>query len=181
MLIQKTNPKGIDLSIQKLQSYIHTELTTLWGVTDTFECYARASRNRTSDGFIAEVLTSGKSYKEVYWNDALAAISFFGTGTRSTSELGQLKTDVHLVFFTNLTKLKPSIVHRADEEVRKDVINACMKGDYGFTLESVETGLDNVLREYPGSRRDDRLIGVDMQPKHCFRLNFSILYDINNC
>jgi len=181
MLIQKTNPVGIDVQLQKFQSLIHTRLTAAWNVTDEYECYARASRNKTDDGYIAEVLTSGISYKEVYWNEALAAISFFGSSTRSAHELGNLQTDVHLVFFVNLVKAKPSITHRADEEVRKDVINACEDGLFGFTLESVETGLENVLREYPGSRREDRLKAVDMQPQHCFRLNFSLSYDINNC
>jgi hypothetical protein len=182
MLILKQNPKGVDLNIQKLQSFIHSKLIDLWQVSDNYECYGRASRNRTDDGYIAEILTSDKNYKEVYWNKALAAISFFGISTRATSELGSvLKTDAHLVFFVDLNKVKPSITSRADEEVRKDVINACITGDYGFTFESIETGLENVLKEYPGSRRDDRLKFIDMQPVHCFRLNFSLQYDINNC
>lgn len=183
MLIQKTNPVGVDLVIQKLQKTIHDSLIDKWGISVSadYEAYARASRNKTDDGYIAEVLTTGNAYKEVYWNEALTAISFFGSSTRSTQELGNLNTDVHLVFFVNLGKAKPSITHRADEEVRKDVINACEFGSFGFLLESVETGLENILREYPGSRRDDRLKAVDMQPVHCFRLNFSLSYDINNC
>lgn len=182
MLIQKTNPVGIDKIIQLFQAYIHSSLTAKWNITDAYQCYARASRNQTDDGYIAEVLQAGtNSYAAVVFNSRHAAQSFFGTSTRSENVNGMFQTDVHLVFFVNLENLKPSITHRADEEVRKDVINACSSGLFGFELQEVETGLENVLREYPGSRRNEGLKFIDMQPIHCFRLNFSITYDINNC
>lgn len=185
MLIQKTNPAGVDVSLQKFQAFIHSRLLAAWEIetenTSVYECYGRASRNKTSDGYIAEVFKQANSYKEVYLNKALHASSFFGLGARVNNENGTCTTDVHLVFFTDLEKLKPSIAHRADEEVRKDVLNACTDGLYGFTLESVETGVENALREYPGSRRDERLVYADMHPYHCFRLNFSLTYDINDC
>lgn len=181
MLIQKTTPVGIDVAIQKFQSYIHSALLAKWNITTEYLSYPRASRNKTDDGYIAEVLQSGNSYKEVFHDDRNHASSFFGLSTRTDNEQGIHSTDVHLVFFTNVKKIKPSIAHRADEEVRLDVINASSSGMYGFQLESIETGIENVLREYPGSRRDDRLTAVDMQPNHCFRLNFSLTYDINNC
>lgn len=179
MLIQITNPVGIDVQLQKFQSYIHTRLIALWNVTTEYECYARASRNKTEDGYAAEIFTAGKDYKPVYWNDTLSAISFFGIDQRMDNEGGQFTTKVHLVFFVNVKKLKPSITHRADEEVKKDVLNACGNGMFQFHLESVETGIENVLREYPGSRRDERLKYVDKQPVHCFRLNFTTTYKIN--
>jgi hypothetical protein len=181
MLIQKTDPVGIDIPVQLFQSYIHSALLTKWNITDEYLSYARASRNKTDDGYIAEVLEAGNSYKEVYWDARQHAVSFFGTSARTLNDNGTLQTDVHLVFFVDVKKIKPAITHRADEEIRKDVINACGSGMFGFEFEGFETGLENVLREYPGSRRDDRLKFVDMQPGHCFRLNFSITYDINNC
>lgn len=186
MLIQKTNPVGIDFVLQKFQSHIHARLLTAWvgdlpTVADDYKSYARASRNKTDDGYIAEVLQTGNSYKEVYWDNAFAAISFFGTGQRMNNETGQLQTDVHLVYFVNLNKIKPDIAHRADEEVRKDVLNACSNGVFGFMFQGLELSIENVLREYPGSRRDERLKFVDMQPVHCFRLNFTINYKINIC
>jgi hypothetical protein len=186
MLIQKTNPVGIDVPIQSFQSFIHARLLTAWvgdlpTIADEYKSYGRASRNKTDDGYIAEVLQAGNSYKEVYWDNSLTAISFFGIGQRMNSEIGKLLTDVHLVFFVNLKKIKPAIAHRADEEVRKDVFNACSPGMYGFQFDGLELSVENVLREYPGSRRDERLKYVDMQPVHCFRLNFSINYNINIC
>jgi hypothetical protein len=188
MLITKTSPVGIDWYIQQFQTALHNQLMAAWDldVNDAvenaqYECYGRAYRNRTDNGYIAEVYTGSNQYKEVYWNDQLTAISFFGlAGSISNGPLSN--AEVHLVFFVNLSKIKPAILHRADEEVRTDVERITGRYSYGFVLNSTELWLQNILKEYPGSRRDDRLKYVDMHPVHCFRMNFSISYDSNkNC
>jgi hypothetical protein len=187
MLIQKTGAVGIDRHVQLLQSDVHGKLLTKWGIdTATYESYGRVSRNKTADGYIAEVFTGNATlgetdYKEVYWNDLLSAISFFTVADRV--EVDQMhKVDVGLIFFVNVQKLKPTITHRADEEVRIDVVNAVGKYSYGFEYTGYETGIDNVLREYPGSRKSEGLKAVDMQPVHSFRINFSLVYNPNkNC
>lgn len=187
MLITKTNPVGIDIAIQNLQTYLHKQLVTKWGLTGhddpAYECYGRCYRNKKDSGYIAEVFTGGLGgidYKEVYWDDKLKAISFFGTGAKTTFDLKN-KTDVHLVFFVNLQKLKPLVSHRADEEVRNEIQQLFGNTLEGFSYESIELWLDNVLKEYPGSRRDNRLVAVDMQPVHCFRINFTLLYSPKIC
>lgn len=180
MLITKTNPVGIDSYIQQFQNKLHTMLMLKWD-NPTYHCYGRSYRNKTEDGYIAEVFTDKNEYKEVYWNDTLDAISFFGIGD-SIEEQTTSTIDVHLVFFVNLKKLKPSIAHRADEEVRQDVQSVFGKGIYSFTYTSTVLYLENVLREYPGSRRDDRLKFIDMHPVHCFRFNFKLSFDpTKNC
>ncbi|HRS66198.1 MAG TPA: hypothetical protein P5519_09985 [Spirochaetia bacterium] len=187
MLITKTNPVGIDALIQQLQTKLHTELCTAWALTDCendqqnkYYCYGRAYRNATANGFIAEVYTSNGEYKEVYWDDKLYAVSFFGIAAQTDRTIGS-KTDVHLVYFVNTKKLKPDVTHRADEEVRLDVLNIIGKSSFGFVVDSVELWLQNVLQEYPGSIRDERLKYVDMYPVHCFRLNMTINYNPNYC
>jgi hypothetical protein len=187
MLITKTNPVGIDVAIQNLQTHLHKQLVTKWGLTGNddpaYECYGRAYRNKMDSGYIAEVYTGGVGgveYKEVYWNDELTAISFFGTGSKTTFDIKN-KADVHLVFFVNVKKLKPSAAHRADEEVRNEIQQLFGNTLHGFSYESMELWLENVLREYPGSRRDNRLIAVDMQPVHCFRINLTLLYKPSIC
>lgn len=182
MLIAKTGPVGIDWYIQQLQTYLHGKLLAAWNLSDAqYIAYGRCYRNRSDDGYIAENYQGDGNYKEVYWDDAVSAISFFGTG--STEKNGVEHTaDVHLVFFANLKKLKPSITHRADEEVRRDVAGLFGLSLKGFTYESTEMWTENVLREYPGSRRDKRLIAVDMHPLHCFRLNLKLIYNPSkNC
>ncbi len=179
MLITKTNPVGIDWYIQQLQTRLHTELLKTWGVDVKYTCYGRCYRNKKDDGYIAEVYTGGNEYKEVYHDDGISAISFFGISDKITNDV-ENKARVHLVFFVNLWKLKPTITHRADEEVRQDVFKAIGAQSFGFSFESVDLWLENVLKEYPGSRREQRLKAVDMHPVHCFRFNFKLLYNPNH-
>jgi hypothetical protein len=184
MQITKTSPVGIDVPIQQLQAYLHKQLVTKWGLAGdedpAYQCYGRCYRNKKDSGFIAELYTGNNEYKEVYWDDSLKAISWFGTGSKTTYDIKNA-TDVHLVFFVNLAKLKSSITHRADEEVRNEIQQLFGNTMFGFSFESIELWLENVLREYPGSRRDNRLIAVDMQPVHCFRINLKLLYKPSIC
>lgn len=179
MLITKPNPKGIDKAIHSFQSDLYAHLVKLgWPEQDYF-AYGRAYKNRSTDGgFKAEVFNpSSNDYTDVFWRDTLTALSFFGVGDMMEP---YMVTDVHLVFFVDLKKLAPEVIHRADEEIRLDVIDYALERMHGFNLVSVEVGMANVLREYPVSR--DALMYIDMHPTHCFRLNFSVRYDIkNNC
>jgi hypothetical protein len=169
MLITKEHPAGIDYYIQKIQSTLYAALN--W---ENYNCYGRCYRNKHQNGYIAEVYTSANNYKEVYWDDKLSAISFFGLSDKINAN----EANVHLVFFVNLAKLMPGVTHRADEEVR---LNAIGRNNHGFIFKSIDLWVENVLKEYPSSRRDDRLKAVDMHPIHCFRLNFSLLYNPNKC
>jgi hypothetical protein len=184
MLITKVKPVGIDVVIQNVQSYLHKQLVKLWSLSGDsdplYECYGRVDRNKKEAGYIAEVYIGNNEYKEVYWNDSLKAISWFGISGKTEQDL-QNKVDVHLVFFVDLAKIKPNVLHRADEEVRNEIQRLFDASVYGAALQSIELWLENVLREYQGSRRDDRLKAVDMHPIHCFRLNFKVIYDPNIC
>jgi len=175
MLTVITNPTGIDVRIRKLQEKIYNRLS--W--TD-YNSYGRCYRNKAGNNYIAEVYAGANEYKEVYWDDTLTAISFFGVSQTVVHKLGEL-ADVHLVFFVNIAKLKPLLLHRADEEIRMEVMNIVGRGLFGFTYTSIETGIENVLKEYPGSVREKRLATVDMHPIHCFRLNLKLAYNNKDC
>lgn len=182
MLISRTLPTGVDFHVQALQSSLHDRLLEDWGIAaDQYKAYGRCYRNASDNGYTAENYEGGNEYAEVYWTDALSAISFFGTG--ATTRVGVMnQAEVHLVFFADLAKLFPAISHRADEELRNQVQRLIGKHGNGFEYVSTETGLENVLREYPGSRRDERLKYVDTHPVHCFRINLRLSYRPNkNC
>jgi hypothetical protein len=177
MLITKTSPKGVDWYIQALQTKLYDFLLAKWSGVN-YQSYGRCYRNRRGDSYIAEVLDSGNEYKEVYWDDSFDVVSFFGIDDTVTKDL-QSKVNVHLVFFVNLSAVKPSISHRADEEARQDVLSLLGNKLNGFIFESLELWTENVLKEYTGSLREERLNAVDMHPIHCFRLNFSLIFDQN--
>ena len=185
MLIVRTDPTGLDWYVQKLQTKIHNYLVGAsgWNLSDPnkYEAYGRCYRNKAADGYIAEVYKSGSEYKEVYWNDRLTAISFFGISGLIKHSVKH-EAEVHFVMFANLKKLYPDATHRMDEELRQLVYGIIGKSSYGFTVTSIELWLENVLREYPGSRRDKWLKTVDMHPVTCFRINMKLFFDPNkNC
>lgn len=178
MLITKSNPVGLDWYIQEAQKQLHQRLLISWGATVKYDCYGRSYRNKKDEGYVAEVYTSTQEYKEVYYDDKLSAISFFGISDKIKKDVTN-QANIHLVFFVNIATLKPTIAHRADEEVRKDVFKALGASSFGMSFLSAELGLENVLKEYPGSRREQRLKAVDMHPIHCFRFNYFLSYNQN--
>lgn len=185
MLSLKTNPVGIDIPIQKAQTKLHSILMREWGIDDDlYECYGRCYRNQCNRGYIAEVYTESNEYKEVYFNDRLHAVSFFSVSPEITHTTLS-KAGVHLIFFADLKKLAlkdrfgTAIQHRADEELRRQVMRALGTFSYSMTYEGSELGIENVLSEYPGTRRDERLKFIDMHPFHCFRLNYNLIFDPN--
>lgn len=190
MLITINNPVGVDIPIQLLQKYMHDGLMEAWGLdvndqsdNSRYKCLPRCYRNKNASGaYIAEWFDGGIDYKEAYWDDqdGIRAVSFFGIGSQEKHDVGEY-IKVHLVFFVDVAALKPGIAHRADEEVRRDAVLLAEKAGYGFNFTGTELWLENVLREYPGSYRNERLTAVDMQPVHCFRLNFELVYNKNIC
>ena len=141
MLIQKDNPVGFDIPIQRFQSFLHGRLLTKWGInTAAYRCYPRCYRNKTADGYIAENYEGNGKYREVYWDDVLSALSFFGLSTGMREDTGHLVAGVHLVFFVNLAKLYPTITHRADEEARKAVLQIVGKGMHGLNFTGITSG-----------------------------------------
>lgn len=180
MLKTKTNPVGIDIPIQSAQSRLHAHLLTKWGIaSDQYIAYGRCYRNKKQSGYVAEWYEGANEYRDAYWNDTVSAISFFGIDSRTDHELGD-SVQVHLIFFVNLSKLKPTIAHRGDAEVRKDVTDFIGKGLNGLQFDSVDIWADRCLREYPGTAASLNAV-MDMHPLHCFRINFTANYSKNIC
>jgi hypothetical protein len=180
MLITVSSATGMDVEFKDLQQFLHSRLLTAWSIdTSLYHSYGRCYRNRKEKGYVAEVYIGNKEYKEVYWNDSLAAISFMGLSEKIGYE-NHYVSDAHLVFFVNLDRLKPTLAHRADEEVRWDVVNIVSSAPGGFSFKGITLGLENILKEYPGSITDELQNKVEMHPVHCFRLDLELTYDNNN-
>ncbi len=180
MLYTKTDPVGVDIKIQALQTKLYNQLLPAWDAI-AWDCYGRCYRNKKDNGYVAEVFTGGTEYRDVYWDDRKDAVSFFGVDPVTKIAVDNT-AQVHLVFFVNLRKLKPQLSTRADEEVRQDVQWLLNKRIFGAVPVRVITGIENVLREYPGSYRDERLKFVDMHPVHCFRFDLQVNFStLNQC
>lgn len=180
MLYTKVSPVGVDIPIQALQAYLHDQLLTKWGLDNRmYQAYGRCYRNQKDNGYVAEGYIGSNEYRELYLDDRYSVLSFFGISENVKFDTGN-QAEVHLIFFVNLPKLSTTS-HRADEEIRRDVQNLVQYGYQSVYLNNVRTGIANVLEEYPGSIRDDRLKFRDMHPFHCFRFDFTLNYNINAC
>lgn len=183
-LITKISPVGIDVPIQSFQTWLYGALSGKWPVnSSSFNCHGRAYRNQTADGYTPEVFsglatTGGKDYEEVMFNDTLKALCFFSVGEQAKYDTGTTVAKIGLIFMVNVPQLKPTILHRGDEEIRRDVELLCAGKRFGFTMTGFETGIDNVFREFSGWRKSDGIKYRDMQPLHCFRINFDLLYTL---
>lgn len=186
MIVAIDKPQTMDAAIEKLQAWLNNNLLPIWGLidplqpalADLFVFYPRVYRTIDAKGGYTAMMYqgAGKDYKEVYTDDALFGQSWFGTGNKIDRAEGGTSVDVHLIVFANLVKLYPNLIHRADNEIHDDFCKILEAPLFGFTLQSIETGLANVLREYPGSRRDQRLTGADMGDWHAFRMNLTLIF-----
>lgn len=180
MLVQAPNPRGIDFKLQKFQTNLHTHLISKW-VLDAnapdYTCYDRCYRNQNKNGFIPEVYTQNGDYKEVAVNDNVKVLSFFGMGPTVTylTESNLNQSEVHLIFCANLKKVKATN-SRPDEAIRQDVQDFLQHEYFGFLLNSIEIGIDNVFSEYSGLQ----IRYKDLQPFHCFRFNLAVTYPFND-
>lgn len=185
--IIKIQPKGIDVKIQNFQTFIFDQLLLLWNINASdYNSYGRAYRNQSKNGYIPEVFTgnsanNGKDYQEVFSNDKVKVQSFFSIAESQNYNQGSTTAKVSLIFMVDVKKLKPNTQHRADEEIRRDVEILCQNIRYGFEMKGIYTGIDSVFDEYPGVRRNEGMKFMDMHPLHCFRIEFNLLYNINDC
>ncbi len=183
----KSDPVGADIRIQKHQLFLYPALKAIWGITgDTsWNSHGRAYRNQTVDGYTPEVFTgigneaASEEYKEVFFDDSLSALSFYHMGEVGKYTHSDPVVDVALIFMVNVPELKPDITWRADEEIRNDVEKLCQIDHYGMQLMGFVTGIDQVFKEYSGWRKKEGIKYRDEHPLHCFRLNFSLLFDFN--
>src|SRR4051812_11275732 len=180
MLNLRTLPVGMDFHIDKIQRLSFERLISVWPAGIRYESYPRCYRNKTADGYVAELYKGNNEYADLYWDDTVDALSFFGMHGEIKHGIGDT-VQLHWVFFVNVEKLKPGAIFRADNEVRQDVEKIIGLALYAVTLDSTELWLENVLSEYPGTRRE-KLIAVDMHPIHCFRINLTLNYNPSiNC
>lgn len=190
MLLLRPDPKGIDKPIQALQALVYAGLCGDWGFdpdSDVWRCYGRAYKNQQKDGYIPEVYIGENEYREVYYDDQFAVISFFAVGDERDYRNGYV-ADVSLIFSVDLSRVHPGSTDRVDEKIHAEVLSWLDKPRFGFTLEGLVTGIDNVYREFVLYRQHTGMKsntgGImfrDMHPLHCFRVNMNLVFQNSNC
>ena len=153
--ITKTNPVSIDKAIQKVQIGLYDGL----GYTN-IDGLGRIYKVKRGDNTIPARHISNKDYKEVLLNDKITGSFFFVAGDETDVIGDQAETEVDIIFFLNLQKIKPSFPHRSDEEVNSEIVAIlhrykCFKGnEYKIfkdakALDGFDTELtEKILGEY---------------------------------
>ncbi|WP_438423259.1 hypothetical protein [Aquimarina macrocephali] len=161
----KENPVGIDIQIQRLQIKLYESLR-FEGIDGYGRVYLEDKKGKRKPLYFI----NGNEYKEVLINDSTSGTFFFIEDEKSKIELPKSVTEVDIIFLLDLKKIKPTITHRADEEVRVDILKVLNRCRY-FEVEEITKGI-KALSDF-----DTKLI--DMQPYHFIKINGKLRYQFN--
>ena len=154
----KSNPKGIDIEINSIQTKLYNKLGY-----SAFDGYGRVYLIDGKPKFFVN-----GSYKEVLLDDKLNG-HFFFIEDSNTKKDSIFETDVDIIFLLDLEKIKPNVNHRADEEVRVEILEVLEKCRR-FHLEEITKGID-ALNDFEHTL-------IDMQPFHFISLKGNLQYCI---
>lgn len=180
MLVQKTNPIGIDDIIDAIQ----LELSDACGLEDVeWDNFPRAYRNPEAykqGRFIPEIYLSNGDYQECLMNDNVALTSFFYVTDNRDINFQDIITPFNLVVqCSDLDSIFPNINHRADEELITAFLKALNRVP-GIELNKIITDVDNVYREFD----TENVKFDDMGKFFVFRVEMSVRYGldcVDNC
>jgi hypothetical protein len=169
MIYRKTNPVGIDYCIDVMQKDLYDRILELWSLTeDQVLSYPKVYRVSKTEGDTNEALRyySSSSYlSHDMLLDNKYAVQFFFLPVGTSDYTNWLfHQDIEIVFYVNLTTIKPLITHRADTEVEFDIKNNLARPESFKGIGSCK-GL-------PGFNEL-----MDMQPFHSFKILTTITYD----
>jgi hypothetical protein len=178
MLVRKTNPIDVDSVIDELQ--VHFGTKTLF-TGNSWQVYPRAYKNPKkfdSRGYIPECYTSNGEYIEVFYDDNFDMSSFFVVGDNRQVNEGIVTVDLSLIVQSDIAQLFPLIPHRADEELNNAFVNMLEDFEGQISLTSIETGTDNVYREFVR----DQVKFDDMSNCYVVRFNLKVSFESEcNC
>lgn len=194
-LITRSNPVGEDIPICGFQQFLYSQVKLAWNITDDFKyaCYDRAYRDLIDTGYVPRYMIPNTQrvleYKTLGFDpESNWAISFFSVGDNIKEvDNRSSRSSVALIFAVNLgtpasPTVKPAIIdHRPDAEVRNDIERICYTPRFNLEITGIETGIENVFREYKGFLTQDRKEYLDWQPLHVFRINFDLTYGLEDC
>ncbi|QYS85412.1 hypothetical protein JJC03_09185 [Flavobacterium oreochromis] len=167
------HPIGIDKEIQKIQSAIYKNIN--WG---NIQCFGRVQKNPKGEkGFVAESYVGKGEYKDVLFDDKFnATICFIEDETHKVSKLGELSTEVKVVFSVDLNKIFHNNSKRMDSEIEIEAFKLLSKQGM-FTIKEIEKEVDTIFKGYDTSK----IKTLNMYPYHTFAIIGELKYKINNC
>jgi len=162
MVMAIDNPIGLDAVIAQVQSKL-MQLESTWGVE--LDGYPRCYPQKVKDKKTIAHFVKNKDYKPLIHAERN---KFFFTADDDEESVGNgyETTKLKLYFIVNVSECYPSILHRADNEVRVDVKNI-LYTVAGIEINETVKEIDKVFSGY------DYKITEDMQPYHAFRIDLT--------
>lgn len=164
MIVLKENPVGIDLKIQKLQMFLDN-----WLPGYNLEILGRTEiKDKKPIAFYKK-----NDYKEVLFiNQSTSGRVFFIDNEITKTDGKKLVTTVDVIFLLDLIKIKPNVIHRADEEVKIEILDVLKDFLPRNTDIEITRGIE-ALKDF-----DTRL--KDLQPYHFLKFSFELKYNNSN-
>ncbi len=171
----KTNPVGIDVVINRIQSKIYNNLVSKWGSLDVYgRCYKKEDRK----GLELEVYTGVNEYAPVLYSEGNKV--FFIQGDKPSNNNGTITNDLWVVAILNIEEIR-ELTHRGDEEAHADLIQELTNTD--SEINGLEYGMNNLKRVVEDSFSFGNFKFSDIHPYHVFMVKLSVEYNLykNNC
>lgn len=161
----KVNPVGLDLVVDKVQKKLYDKLTALWNVK--LDGYPRCYEVKRDKKTTLEHYKGKNEYVSLIHSDTN---KFFFTCKKDIvqNSFTTYNAEIEVYFIVNVKDCKPSIQHRADEEVRMDVIDILSNIGYVEVTKKITTDITSVFSGY-----DFKLVN-DLHPNHCFKVTFQV-------
>lgn len=173
----KQIPVGIDIPIQNLQKAIYDNFLTELNLLDNqWNSYGRIYRlfDNEAKEYLPYPFDSGTEYKNpALFEDTVTLQSFFDIlETQKIGEDAQASCKVNLYFFSNLNKLFPSNVDRADETLVNQ-ISSYVDRQFGFIVREKKIGIKSVMKDYSGYAKES-VMSSNEQPLFAFCLELEL-------
>lgn len=176
MMIRKTDPQAVDQLIDKIQVHLDKKLSSLLGEWENNHRAYKNPKRQGQNGFVAEVYKGHGEYRECFYDDNFDWTSFFIVSDESDFVESRLSTDISWIIQGRLSS-SFNTAHRADEELRNEVVKAFNSFRGLIELVSTENGIDRVYSEFDTSN----LNYDDMSDVHVLRINFTGQYSATCC
>lgn len=162
IIFAKENPIGVDAIINSIQQLLDTKFSTSW---QGLECYPRCYVNEDKGKQVIEHF-DGKDYNNVVHADKSKCF-FLAEYDEIPNGSNNYSTVIEIFFIVDLKKAKPSILHRADGEIRNEVLSIIEKIP-NTTIKRVVKKAENIFKGYFYDNVDD------LHPTHCFKVVLSL-------
>lgn len=148
----KENPTGLDAEIHKIQVKLYDKLTRLWGCN--LQGYPRCySLKRQTKKTIEHYIGKGE-YESLIFAER-NKFFFLADNDYIQESSNHFMTKIDLYFIVNLEDVQPYKEHRADEEVRRDIINILLSCGSVKTNIKIVTGIDSIFMGFERNNIND--------------------------